>query len=209
MELLAAAEIPLSVISTLNAESALHLEELYRQMLPWPILAWQLQACSPMGHAGRGAVDHAFDHGSVVRFVEEHLHEAPFALGIADNIGYFSKSEGSLRGDRGGCAPFAGCSAGVTSLSIDSTGNVRGCESMRDDRFIEGNLRDQPLRALWESPDAFAYNRSFSPELLTGACAECDQGPYCAGGCRSYNHFANCGKLYEAAFCVSRNGRQG
>lgn len=74
---------------------------------------------------------------------------------------------------------------------------------MYDERFIEGNLRQRRLRDIWEDPEAFAYNRRFTPELLTGDCARCRMGPWCAGGCRSYNYFVH-GKLYEAPVCARR-----
>jgi radical SAM protein with 4Fe4S-binding SPASM domain len=38
--------------------------------------------------------------------------------------------------------------------------------------------------------------------MLTGACATCEMGPVCAAGCRSYNYFANRGKLYENKLCA-------
>ena len=77
-----------------------------------------------------------------------------------------------------------------------------GCESMYDDRFNEGNLREKSLREIWENPDGFAYNRKFKRSMLTGPCADCKHGAYCAGGCRSYNFFVH-GKLYEAPRCAS------
>ena len=106
-----------------------------------------------------------------------------------------------LRGNLSGQAVYRGCSAGLDAVGIDSVGNVRGCESMYDERFNEGNLREKSLREIWEDPDAFAYNRKFTPELLSGACASCEAGPFCAGGCRSYNYFVH-GKLYEAPRCA-------
>jgi radical SAM protein with 4Fe4S-binding SPASM domain len=190
-----------TVISTLNAENALRLEETYGWLRTKGIAAWQIQACSPMGNAALSGVPFRFDAGEVIRFVEEHRKDAPFPMGIADNIGYFTETEGSLRGNPSGKAVFPGCSAGLTGIGIDSAGNVRGCESMYDDRFIEGNLREKTLKEIWESPDAFAYNRKFTRDMLTGACAECEKGPWCAGGCRSYNYFVH-GKLYESPLCA-------
>ena len=123
--------------------------------------------------------------------------------GIADKIGYFTPEEGNLRGVQNGKTVFRGCAAGVSGIGIDSVGNVRGCESMYDPRFNEGNLREKSLKEIWEDPAAFSYNRSFRPALLTGACASCEMGPYCAGGCRSYNFFTH-GKLYESPACARR-----
>lgn len=201
VDVLCASGIPVSVISTLNSENVEYLESLYETLKRYPIYAWQLQSCSPMGNAANNGVNYAFDTARVIRFVEEHAASAPFALGVADNIGYFTESEGSIRGNLSGKAYFRGCSAGISSIGIDSIGNVRGCESMYDERFNEGNLRKQSLREIWENPDNFAYNRKFKPDMLTGKCSSCEMGRYCAGGCRSYNFFVH-GKMYEAPACA-------
>ena len=201
LKALTGAGIPASVISTLNAENVRCLEDLYQTLKAYPIYAWQLQACSPMGNAAKEGVSFAFDFTEVISFVERHRRTAPFRLGVADNIGYFTPEEGSLRGVQNGKAVFRGCSAGIAGIGIDSVGNVRGCESLYDARFNEGNLREKSLKEIWEDPDAFAYNRKFSPEQLSGACASCEMGPYCAGGCRSYNYFVH-GKLYESPACA-------
>lgn len=195
------AGIPVSVISTLNRENVETLEALYHQLKKHPLYAWQLQACSPMGNAAVSGIDYAFDPRTVIAFVERHKSDGFFSIGIADNIGYYTEGEGSLRGNPSGRAYFRGCRAGLTSIGIDSVGNVRGCESMYDEAFIEGNLRQRSLRDIWEDPQGFAYNRQFRPELLTGACSVCPYGAYCAAGCRSYNYFVH-GNLYESPYCA-------
>ena len=195
------AGIPVSVITTLNSMNIGCLEEMYGVLKDRGIFAWQLQACSPMGNAANLGVDFDFDHSMAVGFAEKHLEDAPFMLGVADNIGYYRPSEGSIRGNKSGLAAFTGCRAGLSSVGIDSVGNVRGCESMYDEKFNEGNLREKTLKEIWEDPEAFAYNRGFTPEMLSGACRDCDHGGICAGGCRSFNYFTH-GKLYEHRNCV-------
>ena len=195
------AEIPVSVITTLNGMNIGCLDEMYEKFLGKGIFAWQLQACSPMGNAANLGVDWDLDHRKAIRFVEKHLDDAPFSVGVADNIGYFTESEGYLRGNKSGKAVFKGCRAGLASIGIDSVGNVRGCESMYDEIFNEGNLRKKSLREIWEDPEAFAYNRKFNMEMLSGRCRSCDLGAVCAGGCRSYNYFTS-GNLYEHARCA-------
>lgn len=190
-----------SVITTLNADNVATLEALYAELKRYPVVAWQLQACSPMGNAARTGVDVHFDPNRVICFVRENGPTAPFAIGIADNIGYYTEDEPFIRGDRKGNRCFPGCGAGLSVIGIDSVGNVRGCESMYDERFTEGNLRETSLRDTWESPTAFAYNRGFDKSMLTGRCAACAYGAYCAGGCRSYNFFSH-GKLYEHPNCA-------
>lgn len=141
IEMLTQNEIPVSVITTLNRENVQQLERIYQILCQWPIFAWQLQACSPMGNAVNSGIDYRFDPNVVIHFVAGHTTGAPFILGIADNIGYYTKEERGLRGNR--YTPFRGCRAGLSAIGIDSVGNVRGCESMYDDCFIEGNLREK------------------------------------------------------------------
>ncbi|MCR4584146.1 MAG: radical SAM protein [Lachnospiraceae bacterium] len=193
--------IPVSLISTLNHENAACLESFLETVKGLGIFAWQLQACSPMGNAAKAGIDYAFDAKEVIAFVERHMNSVPFSLGIAHNIGYHTKNERILRGDPSGKAYFTGCTAGLTTLGIDSIGNVRGCESMYDDCFIEGNVRERPLADIWNDENAFAYNRKYKPAMLTGKCAVCEKKGICAAGCRSYNHFVH-GKLYEAPACA-------
>lgn len=201
IKVLAASGIPVSVISTLNRENYKSLGSMYNIIKDYPIYAWQLQACSPMGNAIKSGVDYSFDMAEVIDFVGRYALNAPFSLGVADNIGYFTENEGTIRGNINPKSYFTGCSAGISSIGIDSVGNIRGCESMYDERFIEGNVRERSLRDIWENPDNFAYNRKFKPDLLTGKCQKCDMGKYCGAGCRSYNYFVH-GKLYESPYCV-------
>lgn len=192
---------PVSVISTLNSKNAGKLEEMYTLLKDTKIFAWQIQACSPMGNASDGDFSTAIDFKRVLQFVEAHMYNPYFIIGVADNIGYYTASEGKLRGNVSGKGFFRGCQAGLTNIGIDSVGNVRGCESMYDDAFIEGNLRERSLWEIWNDPEAFSYNRKFLPEKLGGKCKDCVHGSVCAGGCRSYNFFAS-GNMYASPCCA-------
>ncbi len=196
---LTAAGIPTSVISSLRADNAPRLMELYNVIKDYQIFAWQLQACSPMGNAGNNALDVRFDAAKVISFITKTAKTAPFIVGAADNIGYYTPGEENLRGVIG--ASFSGCSAGLSSIGIDSVGNVRGCESMYDEHFTEGNLRERRLIDIWTDKNAFSYNRNFDESMLTGKCSGCEHGTVCAGGCRSYNYFTT-GRLYENCLCA-------
>lgn len=177
------------------------MEDMYDTLRCKDIFAWQLQACCPMGNASEGGFSTTIDFEKVISFVEKHVGNSRFPIGIADNIGYYTQSEGYLRGRAG--AFFRGCRAGLSSIGIDSVGNVRGCESMYADTFIEGNLRERTLREIWNDPEAFAYNRRFTPDLLSGKCSECAWAGKYAGGCRSYNYFTH-KNLYESPYCARR-----
>lgn len=204
IEVLIAHDIPVTVISTLNSENSKQLDEMYATLKKYPLRAWQLQGCTPMGNAAKSGIDYEFDHQMVIDFASNHLIESPFVIALADDIGYYSEMENYLRGNLTGFTRYNGCSAGLNVVGIDSIGNVKGCESMYDDRFIEGNIRERSLIDIWNDPDAFAYNRKFKMEMITGACAKCSYNKYCAGGCRGHNYFTNDGKMYESKYCIQR-----
>lgn len=178
--------ITTAVITTVNHTSAATLRELHATIRDAGADVWQIQACTPFGNAAfaRELVPTVDDLREVVRLVAE-LSCSDLPILAADNIGYFTPEESHIRGRRG--MRFGGCSAGLSMAGIDSTGNVRGCEALYDSRFIEGNLRDLPLDEIWGNPNAFAYNRAFTLEKLTGICSTCEVRGRCAGGCRSMN----------------------
>lgn len=197
IDILTKNDIPVSVISTLHSENVDCLEEMYEILKNKEIFAWQLQACSPMGNASDNELSVNIDFQKVIKFVEKHLHNPYFAIGVADNIGYYTQSEGKIRGNANGEVAFLGCRAGLTSIGM----NVRGCEALYDEAFIEGNLRERSLEEIWHDPENFLYNRNFKVEQLTGKCKDCAYGSKCAGGCRSYNYFTH-RRMYESLFCV-------
>ena len=196
---LSSAGIPVSVITALRADNAPLLPEFFETLKQYPIFAWQIQACSPMGNASKNEVDVRFDAKEVMEFIKRINGTTHFYVGAADNIGYYTLEEPFVRGIEG--LTYGGCSAGLTTVGIDSIGNVRGCESMYDPRFNEGNLREKSLLDIWTDPKAFSYNRDFTPDFLTGTCKGCVYGDTCAGGCRSYDFFTT-GKLYENPLCA-------
>lgn len=190
-----------TVISTLNSKSVKTVPALYEKLKKLNIDAWQLQCCSPFGNASekKYLVPSKQDLQKVCEFVAIQNEIADFPIAVADNIGYHTNLEHLIRGNvRMG---YNGCSAGITTIGIDSVGNVRGCESLYDDKFIEGNLLNTTLYDIWTSPTAFSYNRKFCKEMLAGKCAKCDVWYKCAAGCRSFNYFYS-GKMYESKTCL-------
>ena len=161
---------------------------------------WQLQICSPFGNA-RDNMEIAPAKSDVAKIADiyRNLPQTPMEIRLADNIGYYLGDPGN--GEDGMLQKFRGCAAGICLIGIDSDGNVRGCESLKDERFIEGNLKTRKLEDIWNGEGNFSYNRKFSPASLSGGCAKCEYKKVCAGGCRSHNFFS-LGKLYESAACA-------
>ena len=95
IDILSESGIPVSVISTINVESINYLHDFYSWLKMKHIFAWQIQACSPMENANY-LVDHQIDQRTIINYVANYLRDAPFIMGIADNIGYFTEDEGFL-----------------------------------------------------------------------------------------------------------------
>lgn len=81
---------------------------------------------------------------------------------------------------------FDGCPAGVRNVGVQSDGKVKGCLSLGE-RFVVGDVRQRPLRELWNDETVMAPYRSFSVAALGPACAECVWGSRCKGGCLAYS----------------------
>jgi len=114
----------------------------------------------------------------------------------ADCVGYFTDMERQLRD-----SPWAGCQAGIRVLGIESNGNIKGCLSLLDPVFVEGNVRETSLEEIWDGAGAFAYNREFTPEKLEGLCAGCEHGQRCVAGCRGVAHSIT-GSFHSAPYCL-------
>lgn len=189
-------EVPLTAVTTITRKCVGQLEEMYQWLGSKGVRVWQWQQVSPMGKA-RNKDSLGLRQEDVVKvfdcFAVLKKQPGPHIV-LADNLGYYAERENQV------LRPFQGCAAGLSVIGLDSVGNVRGCESLYDDYFIEGNLREKTLREIWASPAGFAYNRQFRPELLSGKCAHCEMGDVCAGGCRSFGAFH--GTLYEHENCI-------
>lgn len=173
-----------TVISTLNSKSIKTIPALYEKLKSLHIDAWQIQCCSPFGNATdkQYLVPTKEDLKKICEFVARENEMTDFQIAIADNIGYHTDLEHLIRGNVQ--LGYSGCNAGITTIGIDSVGNVRGCESLYDDKFIEGNLLEMSLYDIWTASNSFAYNRKFCKKMLKGKCAECDVWYKCAAGCR-------------------------
>jgi radical SAM protein with 4Fe4S-binding SPASM domain len=203
--------VPVSVVTQINRRNLNELEEMRELFGAHGIRSWQLQLGNPSGNMA--------DNRDLVIGPEDILDIVPRVaklrrmtgkpkVYIGDNIGYYGEHETDLR-DQGGLVPFwVGCQAGCSVIGIESNGNIKGCLSLPSamngvDQFIEGNIRQRSLREIWESPDAFAYNRKFKVEQLGGFCRTCEYAEICRGGC-SWTSFAHTRGQRDNPYCYHR-----
>jgi radical SAM protein with 4Fe4S-binding SPASM domain len=197
------AGISIGVVTSLMEENYAELGNLYRFLIENRVNLWQIQLVNPMGNmAGRRSLILKPEHiPELIDFIRQKNKDRYMLIVAADNVGYYyGDSETHIRGTRSPVCFWGGCMAGLNTLFIDSVGNIKGCGALYDERFIEGSVRERPLRDIWASEDAFGYNRGFTTDLLSGKCRGCDMGSVCKGGCRASNFFMK-DDLYENAFC--------
>lgn len=194
-------DIPLAVVTSLLDFNYYDLEPMYQMIVDNDVSVWQIQIATAMGNLAEndGFLLNPLKVPSITRFIREHRSE-DIRIYAGDDIGYYDEHELYLRNGPGTISAWQGCQAGLTVVGIDSVGNVKGCESLYADEFIEGNLREESLEEIWYKEGNFSYNRQFDVSLLTGTCAGCDKGKICRGGCRGSCYFTT-GSLYENAYC--------
>jgi radical SAM protein with 4Fe4S-binding SPASM domain len=115
----------------------------------------------------------------------------------ADDMGYYTHFEQIFR--PGG--EWEGCHAGKRTLGITSNGNIMGCLSLQDPKFIEGNIRQRRLKEIWLDPNTFSYNRNFDAKNLKGYCKKCNHRLKCKAGCHN-TAYSVTGSLYENNYCA-------
>lgn len=189
------------------------LEGMYELFVNEGITLWQLQIATCMGNLADRSEDRSDPEmaGSamllkpervpgITRFIAEKSREGKIQVYAGDDIGYFNEQEPYLRNSPRGESSWQGCQAGLRVVGIGSDGDVKGCESLYADEFVEGNLRSETLREIWEEEGNFSFNRSFVVDQLGGGCAGCDRGSICRGGCRGACYFTS-GSLFENRYC--------
>jgi radical SAM protein with 4Fe4S-binding SPASM domain len=212
IDLCVAGEMPVSVVTHINKLNFQRFPEFRDFLTEHGVASWQLQPGNPSGVMS--------EHQDMVIQPEDLLWLVPLIAELrtddverpiifpADNVGYYGKYEQAIR-DRGAQINFwVGCRAGCQVIGIESNGNIKGCLSLPSarhgkDRFLEGNLREQSMRQIWESPDTFGFNRNFDEAQLVGFCAVCRYRDICRGGC-SWTAYSHTESRFDNPYCFYR-----
>jgi len=197
-------DVPIAVVTTLLDFNLADLEPMYDLLVAHGVAGWQLQLASGMGNLSddRELFLKPERVPDITRFIKDKADDSRLTVMAGDNIGYFDAHERHLRNTPWKFGHWGGCQAGLSVIGIDSNGAVKGCESLYDPCFIEGNVRSETLAEIWNRPEGFAYNRQFDPKQLEGRCVLCDHAAECRGGCRGYNYFMT-GSPFRNASCAS------
>ena len=183
INLLKEREIQTTIITTVSKINFNDLPEL-KNIIFKKGVNWQIQVAMPFGNFKREQMLSREEFYSVALFIASQRIKTSFddlpVVG-AHCFGYYSKL-------LPGCKFWKGCTAGISSIGVTSNGGIVGCLSMGNDRFIEGNIREQRLKEIWENENNFSYNRKFTKEKLGPNCEDCRYGVKCRGGCNSLSY---------------------
>ena len=200
-----------SIGSNINLNRLNHadLEPLYDVLRARGVTQWQIQLTAPLGRAADRTelIFQPWDLLDVVPRVAA-LKRRALADGVAitpgNNLGYFGPEETTLRSpgaDR--TDHWRGCPAGRFVAGIESDGAVKGCPSLPTAHYVGGNLRERPLREIWERAPELAITRARTVDDLWGFCRTCDFAPTCLGGCTFTAH-ALLGRAGNNPYCHHR-----
>jgi radical SAM protein with 4Fe4S-binding SPASM domain len=179
------AGLKVGVTTQVNRETMGELEALAPILEEAGVMGWQLQMTLPLGRAetNQHLTLSPGDMPDLLRVLRRISLRPGLRPHLTDNLGYCTADDVALRTIQGGFPrPWLGCSAGIDAIGITSEGRIKGCLSMPD-TCSEGTVRERALADVWNDPNAFAYNRGFVPESMTGACATCKEAHRCRGGC--------------------------
>ncbi|WPL16484.1 Anaerobic sulfatase-maturating enzyme YdeM [Thiorhodovibrio winogradskyi] len=175
-----------AVITTLMQDNLDLLPRMHPLLEDLGVQHWQLQLGMPMGSMTMDRVIAPSQVETIVSFAHSLLNRGPIQPVLADCVGYYSHHYQEIRASYFvSDLPWNGCNAGKSNIGILHNGDILGCTSIRAPEFVEGNIRQTPLRVIWNRPGAFAWNRDFSVEDLGGFCEKCRYGEICRGGCHN------------------------
>ncbi len=186
-----------AAITTLNSVNLGELEELYHVFSNIGICAWQIQFAIPMGsmRKNKDKILLPSQVSRVLDFISDKNSKGDIYICSGDCLGYYTNGK-----DRKN-EVWQGCSAGIRSFGLLCNGDVIGCTSLRNESFIEDNIRKRSLVSIWNDPESFEWNRTLKKSMLAGNCKKCGYGELCKGGCTCVRFFTK-GTIYsENEYC--------
>jgi radical SAM protein with 4Fe4S-binding SPASM domain len=198
IDLLLEEGIQTTIITTLSKTNFKELTAI-RDILKEKEVNWQLQTGMPFGNFDPSLVISEEEYYASAMFIAKEWsskHSERISIVGAHCYGYHSHLLPNNK-------TWKGCTAGISSLGINSSGGVSGCLTFGSNQFVEGNVRERRLTQIWEDPNLFSYTRNFSNLQLGENCVNCFYGPNCKGGCNSTSLHLT-GKMHNSPFCLRR-----
>jgi radical SAM protein with 4Fe4S-binding SPASM domain len=167
-------------------------------------IAWQVQIATPFGRLTRKYVLSREEYYSVAMFVASSQEKYPkkrLTVAGAHDMGYFSELLPGVQ-----VVAWNGCQAGISTLGIQSNGDLRGCLALPA-TYNEASIRRNTLAEIWNSDEFARYSRSVKDSDIKGECAACEHKAVCKGGCSAVSLSLG-GGLHQDPYCLRLIERQ-
>jgi radical SAM protein with 4Fe4S-binding SPASM domain len=211
-------DMSVSVNTTINRHNINDLEELAKQLEKRKVTSWMVQLAVPDGNFKQHKNDfmiHPSQMDEIIDCMYEIWKKASMNIFLGDCIGHFNQKEIEVRSTYarayGLKSYIEGCGAGKYIAAIKSNGDVVGCISLKDKRYVEGNLKEEKLQNILDDSGSFAWNCEIeSKQQLAGDCKKCQFGDICKSGCpalkydKDYNVIENIYCSYNYAIKEER-----
>lgn len=194
------ANLPCTVVTTVNKINYKELPGI-RDFILGKDVAWQIQTASPLGRFSKKyalSEEEFYAVGLFIASIKKKSPKKKVPVIGAHDLGYNSIFIPCL----GLYSEWRGCPAGLCAFGIQSDGGIKGCLATPDS-LIEGNIRKQSIKDIWNNPNSFKYNRQFNEKNLGEYCQNCKHGKTCRGGCISKSTSLT-GKLHNDPWCFFR-----
>ncbi len=204
LDILRENNMPSSIISTINNNNINEIYDIYEFLKEKGVRNWQMQYAMPMGNFVENSdlIIEPNQIDDIIDIAHKIAKENIIRIDLADCVGYYNNQEIEIRTHRRETDDYlwTGCPAGKNVFGIRYNGDIVGCTSLRDDIFIEANVREKSLLEIWDNEDSFEWNRKLIKDKLTGFCSKCQFGAYCLAGC-SVLKFTTGKKIIENEYC--------
>jgi radical SAM protein with 4Fe4S-binding SPASM domain len=117
--------------------------------------------------------------------ITDRAFERRVRIWPANNLGYFGPYESKLRQFQK--LHYKGCSAGRSTIGIESNGMLKNCPSLGGPANVAGDWRENGFDSLWNDAKEMTYIRRRTLDDLWGYCRECYYAETCMSGCTAAN----------------------
>jgi radical SAM protein with 4Fe4S-binding SPASM domain len=190
-----------------NRQNLREIPQLLELLIEHGVRAWQVALTVAMGRAADRPelLLQPFEMLELMPMIAElktRSDAAGLRLWPGNNIGYFGPHEATLRGNMPLGHGYS-CGAGLSSLGIEADGTVKGCPSLPTEPWAGGNVREHPLREIWERSLPLRHTRDRGTSHLWGFCQTCYYADECRAGC-TWTASALFGKPGNNPYCHHR-----
>lgn len=178
--------LPTIAITTVTKKNILDLPRLMQLLLPSYFCSWQIQIGNPFGRLKDKMTLSELEYYITGLFIAlmQRRYAGKYAIIGMHDFGYYSQVIPNSVNVYN--SNWHGCPAGQYVMGIRSNGKVVGCLSIYDDKFIEGDLRQNSVKEIWNNKKFCDWNHKYTKyKNLTGFCKTCDYAFACCAGCCS------------------------